>query len=280
MNAAPSTRPPPPLPGAGEQVSWFVHESRDAAPVRVWLVAPPAPATADRVTIAMPGTMRNAEDYAHAWRSFADTSLVLVPEFSRTDWPGSRRYAMGNVVAHHLATRRLNPPRAWAFSVVEAIHERVRRRFGVEDERFDLWGHSAGAQFVHRMALFRPEAPVGAYVAAGAGWYTVPDLALPFPYGLADPLLGFTAADVAAFTRRPLTFMRGTRDTERDDHLRTSAEAERQGRNRFERAAFMVRKGHEANSRCGWRLVDVPGAGHEPSKMAAAAQSLLRTTGR
>lgn len=276
MSAAPQARPAPRPHKAEAHVSWFAHESRDAAPVRVWLVAPPAPETADRITIVMPGTMRNAEDYTRNWRAFADRSLVLVPEFTRTDWPGSRRYALGNVVAHHRGTRTLNPPRSWAFSVIEAIHERVRRRFGVEDERFDLWGHSAGAQFVHRMALLRPRAAVRSHVAAGAGWYTAPDLATPFPYGLGDPLLGFTDADLAAYTSRPLTFMRGTDDTERDGHLRTSPEAERQGPHRFARAAFMLRKGFEANPACGWRLVDVAGAGHEPSKMAAAAQSLLR----
>lgn len=275
MNTAFSS-PPAPAPSAADaQVSWFAHESRDAAPVRVWLVEPPAPATADRITVVMPGTMRNAEDYARSWRAFADTSLVVVPEFSRTDWPGSR-YALGNVIARDRRTRTLNPPGCWSFTVVEAIHERVRRRFGVEDERFDLWGHSAGAQFVHRMALLRPEAPVRRHVAAGAGWYTVPDRSIRFPYGLDDPLLQFTDADVRGFTRRPLIFMRGSDDVERDDHLRTSPEAEAQGANRFERAASMLRAGRAADPACRWSLVDVPGAGHEPSKMAAAAHTLLR----
>lgn len=258
-------------------VSWFVHRGRDTAPVRVWVVAPASPAPIERITIAMPGTMRNAEDYARGWRAFCDQSVVLVPEFTRTDWPGSRQYALGNVTRGRSEGRGRNPRHCWSFTVVEEIHRGARRHFGVEDEGFVLWGHSAGAQFVHRMALFCPDAPVHAYIAAGAGWYTVPDPAIAFPYGLGDAPVAFTSQDIAAFAAQPLTLMRGTHDTERDAHLKTSPEAEQQGANRYERAGYMLRKGHAADPRCGWRLLDVSGAAHEPTKMAAAAQSLLRS---
>lgn len=78
-----------------------------------------------------------------------------------------------------------------------------------------------------------------------------------------------------AFLAAPLVVMRGCLDRERDQHPRTTRRAEAQGRDRFERAAAMVRAGIEADPRCRWRLSDVPGAGHDERQMAPAAQDLL-----
>ena len=44
-----------------------------------------------------------------------------------------------------------------------------------------LFGHSAGAQFVHRLLLMVPDGRYAALVAANAGWYTVPDKSIDYP---------------------------------------------------------------------------------------------------
>jgi pimeloyl-ACP methyl ester carboxylesterase len=86
--------------------------------------------------------------------------------------------------------------------VLERLVATLRSELGLADEAFDLWGHSAGAQFAHRFALFRPAAPVRRIVAAGAGWYTTPDLELDFPYGLRHEQLGFDRLALERWTRR------------------------------------------------------------------------------
>jgi len=47
------------------------------------------------------------------------------------------------------------PAAAWGFTVLERLVTTLRSELGLADEAFDLWGHSAGAQFAHRFALFR-----------------------------------------------------------------------------------------------------------------------------
>ncbi|MEM7408663.1 MAG: alpha/beta hydrolase [Myxococcota bacterium] len=104
-----------------------------------------------------------------------------------------------------------------------------------------LFGYSGGAQFAHRYAMAHPEDVRGA-VLASAGWYTFPDRARAYPYGLR---LG---AELAAATLRPGAFLRvpmlalvGDRDTERDDALRSGPGIDRrQGWDRVERARRWV----------------------------------------
>lgn len=159
--------------------------------------------------------------------------------------------------------------------MVTELHRHARERFDLADDEFDLWGHSAGAQFVHRYLLFEPTAPVRTAIAANAGWYTLPDLEQPFPYGLRHPALHVTPADVAAWVARPLVLMRGCADVERDEHLRMTPQADAQGPHRFARAAAMYRAGHAAATGCRWDLIDVPFAAHDFTAMALRGQVLL-----
>lgn len=239
-----------------------------------YVVAPSRLGPQARVTVVLHGTERNAAEYAARWAQWAvrHGRIVLAPQFDRAGWPGSRSYLLGGVFDAGGAPR---PRASWAFTAVTELHRWARERFDLVDDRFDLWGHSAGAQFVHRYLLFEPAAPVRTAIAANAGWYTLPDLDRPFPYGLRHPALRFTADDVAAWAARPLVLMRGTADVERDQHLRTTPEADTQGPHRYARAAAMHAAGHAAAPGCRWQLIDVPGAAHDFAAMAPAAQDLL-----
>jgi poly(3-hydroxybutyrate) depolymerase len=255
----------------------FTFESAGAPPVLAHLHVPPTVSRRTRVAVVMHGRLRNAADYVGAWTEWASETdhLVLAPCFDHANWPGWRAYNLGNVLARARG-RRFNPPeQSWSFTLVEALHARVCRRFDLDDPSLTLWGHSAGAQFVHRFLLFKPRARVRAAIAAGCGWFTEPDLDVRFPYGLRHPALRFTRADLHRFTRGPLTIMRGTRDTERDLDLRSTDGAEAQGSNRYERAAHALAAARRADPGTNWRLVDVPGVSHDWAAMAAAAQSIL-----
>ena len=142
--------------------------------------------------------------------------------------------------------------------------------------QYDLFGHSAGAQFVHRFLLFKPNAKVRYALAANAGWYTVPDQNLPFSYGVKHPLLPITKRDIVEWTNKKLIILRGTADVNADHNLRVTPEANVQGKNRFERAAYMLEKGRAANPATKWQLVEVPGADHDQKKITPIAQELLR----
>jgi hypothetical protein len=127
---------------------------------------------------------------------------------------------------------------------------------------------------VHRFLLFKPHAPVDAAIAAGSGWFTVPDRTVRFPYGLRHPLLRFSEANVLAYLRAPLTLMRGELDRLADPDLRRTAGARAQGANRHERAGHALERARRLSPACRWRIVDVPGIGHDWAAMAGATQTL------
>jgi len=113
-------------------------------------------------------------------------------------------------------------------------------------------------------------------IAGNAGWYTLPDLDAAYSYGLKHPLLSFTKKDLIDWTNRKLVLMRVTADTSREGVLRKTPEADAQGQNRFERAAFMFDKIKTLNPKTDWQLVDVKNVGHDQKAMAIAAQEYLQ----
>jgi len=52
--------------------------------------------------------------------------------------------------------------------------------------KYDLFGHSAGGQLVHRLVMFSPENKIDRAIAANSGWYTVLDRDTVFPYGIKE----------------------------------------------------------------------------------------------
>jgi pimeloyl-ACP methyl ester carboxylesterase len=121
-------------------------------------------------------------------------------------------------------------------------------------ERVLLFGFSGGAQFAHRFTLAHP-GRVASAVLVSAGWYTFPDAALAYPFGLGNE--GKTAPpglDLERALRVPQHVMVGGLDVERDKSLRQSEWLDgEQGATRLERARRWV----EAMSSAAVRL---PGA--------------------
>ncbi|MGQ0776656.1 MAG: hypothetical protein ACT4NY_19885 [Pseudonocardiales bacterium] len=241
--------------------------------VRTYAVVPSTLSSATHVLFVLHGQDRNAKEYCQSWVDWAAKAdyVVLCPEFDNDDWSGSAGYNLGNVFAEDDGKGVVNPEQEWAFTVVEQVHRAVDTGFGLDDELFDMWGHSAGAQFVHRFVLFKPRSAVRFALAANAGWYTTPDPDIDIPYGLRHPQLDLGAT----VTREHLVLMRGQLDTESGDDVRAEPEAEEQGRTRYERAGHMLAAARAADLDTNWQLVDVPGADHDQVAMSDAAQLFL-----
>ena len=71
--------------------------------------------------------------------------------------------------------------------------------------------------------------------------------------------------------------MRGTADVQRTESLRQTPEADAQGKNRFERAAYMFERVKSFNSATKWQLLEVANVGHDQKGMAGAAQKVLES---
>lgn len=264
-----------PIPEGEGRFEFVDAKGRPDRPIPVYTYRPAGCDAQCTMVIVMAGVDRNAADYRGYWKDSADRyKLVIVaPEFTKQAWPGAAAYNTGDIEAHP------QDPSKWSFSAVEHLFDEVAEgRAG-----YVLFGHSAGGQFVQRMALFVPQARATMMVAANPGWYTMP-VWRPGPNVHSYPytLIG-SPADEAQLKRaleRPFTLMLGTRDANiNDKSLNRSPAAQRQGLDRFSRGqAFFstVRTAAEqTGAQLAWKLVEVPGVGHDGAAMSRAAADLL-----
>jgi pimeloyl-ACP methyl ester carboxylesterase len=222
----------------------------------------------------MHGLSRTAESYIQSWEDWAKKNdyIAVAPLFDNENWNGARKYNLGNLLtSKNLKIRQSK----WSFQIVEDLHKLAKSGFGLKKDYFDIFGHSAGGQFVHRFMFFMPKANVRLAIAANPGWYTLPDLNTDFPYGLNNEKFSYTKDDVTNWTKRNVFLLRGTDDLERTENLTQTPEADAQGKNRFERAGFMFEKIKAINANTNWRLIDVPKVVHDQKRMAVAAQMVL-----
>jgi len=255
----------------------FEFSGWDGPALPVWYHAPASLNPATPVVFVMHGTSRNADDYRDQWSGLAERYgfLLLVPEFSDADFPERAGYNFGNVFAPD-GTRR--PTAQWGYTAIERIFDHVRAAAGLNAATYNLYGHSAGAQFAHRMPLFLPSARISRLVTANAGAYMLPDFSHDFPYGLKGS--GITEAELKGALRQPVVVLLGEADIDPEHRsIPRAPEARAQGLHRFARGLGYFKLASEQAVRLGvpfgWRLVTVPGVGHSNTNMAAFAAEQL-----
>ena len=243
-------------------------------PITVWFCRTPTVASDARIVFVMHGsesqTARQACDLASPYLEPLN-AIVLAPQFAEEYFPGDA-YMFGNMIA---AAGKLLPKPAWALTAIERLFDLVRDEMGLQRTEYDIVGFSGGAQFVHRLTLFVPEARFRRAVAASAGRYAFPSWSEKFPYGLADSPID-RAMLRRAFSRE-LVVLLGDRDlTDRDREPGSMA----QGTTRFARGLRFFATATDEAAALGvplrWQLRIVPGVDHSPVPMVRAALDLLR----
>lgn len=206
--------------------------------------------------------------------------ITVVPEFSQDDFPGSDAYMLGNIFDDGDAPSdaTLNDEESWTFSVIDPLFDFMKAQCGNETSRYDVFGHSAGGQFAHRLVLFKPEAKLNRVMAAASGWYTVPDAQIDFPYGTAKSPL--ESGGLQAVFSVSMTVMVGAEDTDPNSAaLRHTEEADAQGMQRLERAQHFYEESRIIAQASGlpfqWQYTTVANAGHDFNANATAAVNAL-----
>lgn len=244
-------------------------------PVRVWYYRPAGGDPPNGIVFLLHGSTRTGQQAQELGAQFARAHnlVLLAPEFSTEHFPDSS-YDFGAMTG---ADGTLRPDSLWGLSVIEHLFDAVRRTVHVVDSTYDIVGHSAGGQFVHRLVLFVPAARFRRAVVSSPGRYAFPVMEVPFPYGLRG-----SPADSAtrrrAFTREVILVL-GDKDVVDQARLR-EPETMAQGRNRFARGLrFFASAAEEATASgtpLAWRLEIVHGVDHDPPRMVRAALQLLR----
>ena len=241
--------------------------------ITVYVHRPAAFTAQSPVLMVMHGLKRNGAEYRSYWAAEAEKRgvLVIAPEFPMAQYAHPHEYNYGAMCR---ADGTPAPRAEWLFPVVDAIFREVRARVGTARERYFLFGHSAGAQLVHRLVTFGWSPSIERAVCANSGSYTMPVRGEAFPFGLDG--MPMSDADLRALYSRPMVVLLGDRDNDpADEHLPREPEAMRQGPHRFARGHRYMQVAHQESARLGvplaWRLAIAPGVAHSGHDMAPFA---------
>ena len=256
----------------------YVFDDWGGPDIPVWVHVPEGvDVTRAPIMVIMHGMGRSAARYLSEWDQIADAQgfLIVAPEFTTDEFPGSRCYNLGRMRDEDDQPVKES---LWSFSVIEPIVSDFIEKVRGQQKDFTLYGHSAGSQFVHRFLFFKPDAPVNRYLPANAGWYTMPDLEIPYPYGLGGT--GVTKRGLKAALRKDVVILLGDADNNpKHSGLRRSKGAMRQGPHRFARGKSFYESGkRQAKAlgvKFGWTLRVAPGVGHSNGNIGAAFGDLI-----
>ncbi len=262
-------------PGAND-VAW---EDPNLPGRTIWLrSARPKRCTPDTpVVFVHHGVGRNGGDYRDYWLPLVDEAdvLVVAPEFPDAGFPKADWYNFGNL---RQADGAPNRRAEWTYNIDERVFALMQAQSVTARQRYGVFGHSAGSQFVHRMLSLGFCGKVHAAVAANAGTYAMPDLVEPWPLGFAGTDLDEDG--LRAMLAFRLTVMAGTADIDTSSpNFPKEPGAMRQGDTRFARAhGYVAQARSQAEAfgmACAWTIIDVEGVGHDGGRMSAAAAPIL-----
>jgi poly(3-hydroxybutyrate) depolymerase len=240
----PTTTRPPVAPGLTEQTS-RVYPKQE-----YFLYVPKSYDGSARygLLVVVHGDGRHVQEYTEQFTDFADEKryIILAPYFPT----GERFQQLG--IGEKEKTIRFDE------RLLGLVAE-IGGRLNVEQDRFDLFGFSAGGQFAHRFLYLHPER-LRSVVVASPGTVTVPNARYDWP-------AGFGELDDLANVRVNLDRVREVRvmlvvgkDDVGDDNLRETDEANRFGKTRLERARTLHEEWDDA--KIGHQYVEIKGLDH------------------
>lgn len=231
------------------------------------------------------GTSRDADGYRDSAITLAKAECVVIvaPLFDEDRFP-SDDYQRGGVEDDG----ELRPEGEWTTRYMRGLIEWARGQYGDANASYALFGHSAGGQFLSRVAgyeatdnglpaglerivIANPSTHVRASGVDEADGAPV-DINVSYdaiPYGFEDfkaPL-----ANLKKYLALPVTIYLGSDDTQRDSDLATGTYADAQGRNRRARGEFVFNEAKANAQKLGvpfnWKLVYASGCGHSAGCM-------------
>jgi poly(3-hydroxybutyrate) depolymerase len=264
-------------PGNGEQSVSVLGTT-----LEVWTWRPSG-CTPGLLLVVFHGLERNAGPYRDFARPLAEKlcAVVVAPKYDEGRFPSSR-YQQGGIADHG----RLLPEGSRPVDLVAPLVAWAQQSAGQPSMPYVLIGHSAGAQFLSRVAAFTTTGARRIVIADPSTW-VLPSVATAVPFGFG----GITPASKAeqalrAYLAQPISVVQGGADTG-TKNLSVTPDAMAQGENRRERAHNAFQAAQQASASHGWALnwtfAEVPDVGHNASRIFISSQvvdALLPLAGR
>lgn len=264
-------------PGSGF-FTYSKYRPLQEKPIRVFYYIPSGIMDSMPILLVFHGDDRDAQAALNSWTQAADQHrfMVFAPEFSSSYFPGGDGYNLANmfVDGDNPTPQTQNPDSIWTFSLIEPLFDEIKTRTNNQSNDYVAFGHSAGSQFLSRFLLFKPESRMKLAICANAGWYTVPDFQVKFPYGLQQSPMSETKLK-SAFAKNMLVLL-GKMDTNPNSPgLRHNPQADAQGLNRLARGRYFFSESQKIAESMfttfNWRQSEVAGVGHDQALMAKNA---------
>jgi len=277
-----SPNPEPIIPAEISVGSGMFIFSFNNMDIEVFYHVPTSYTASSKVVFALHGGSRDAEGIRNNMiqKSIDYNFILIAPKFSSSNFSLGDGYNLGNVYVDgdNPSTNTLNDENEWSFSIIEPLFDSVKSSLSIESEKYNLFGFSAGAQFVHRFIQFNPNARFNKVVAGAAGWYTVPNNSIPFPYGYQNSIL--ISTNLNDLLSSDLHIQVGALDNNPNSAgLRHNEYADAQGLNRVTRAVHFFESGQNIadsnNFNFNWSLHIIQGVGHNLIPNAENACDLM-----
>ena len=228
-----------------------------------------------KILFVIHGNSRNADDYLNTWIKLAkgQNIAIFAPHFKRTSFISFNTLQMSTSSGRIRTDKNL-----YLNNSIDILFDFIKSKFSLSQELYNIYGHSAGAQFVHRYLLMSDKPKVKTAVAANAGWYTFLD-GSNFPYGLSNPPINFNSSNVRDFLQMDFHVLIGSADTDITSSVNQSNGANNQGANIFQRAnnffSYTQKIVDQNKLEFNWSFQIVNGVAHSNPRMSRAAAKIL-----
>ena len=229
-----------------------------------------------QVLFIIHGGARDSEKYLDIWKKFTEhKNIILVaPEFKRADYED---YEYLNISDDYgVLNKNLNEHLHNSLSIFFSF---FKSKYNLEIDTYKLYGHSGGAQFVHRLLLFSDYDNVSSAVIAGAGSYTFLNNE-NYPYGLKESN-HLSDKKIKRYLSQRVTFLIGNKDIKKfESSKKNNIQGKAmQGNNRFEVGINyfnnLITVSERQKIPLRWKFQIAKGVAHDNEKMSLLASEIL-----
>lgn len=274
---------------------------REDKTIKVFYHQPKSFSKDSKILLVIPGAGRNGDSYRDAWVEESEkyNVLILSPMYAEKDYPFTD-YHLGGLIRNanlrstieyventnqvKLAEEKLEfelnkESQQWIFPDFDRIFDLVVAATQSEQTEYDIFGHSAGGQILHRFTIFNPKSKARRILAGNSGFYTLPSSEARLPFGTQGMAIKDTDLEMA-FSKHLVLFL-GALDNEEEQGgtLLRSKSADQQGIHRLARGIYFYETSKNIAQQLGvpyeWKIEVVPQVGHNHRKMGDAAAKYL-----